>query len=167
MPLAQSRRILAEHLRHPPGMAVAGVRPEACMVISIKPSYARLIEAGSKQVEFRRRFPRGFQSGEAIFYLTSPVRAIAMVARITAVRRASPAALWKEFGAVGGVSGEEFDAYFAGISSGVALLLDQVRALPAPIGLNDPRLRAIQFKPPQSLAVLREESVLREIVGGS
>jgi predicted transcriptional regulator len=135
-------------------------------VISIKPSYARLIEAGSKRVEFRRRFPRRFQSGAAISYVTSPVRAIALFARIIAVRRASPAALWKRFGAVGGASRDEFDGYFEGISNGIALLLDQVRALQAPIELGDSRLRAIGFKPSQSLAVLWEGSALRELVGG-
>lgn len=168
MPLARSRQILADHLRHPPAPPAGATPPahcSACIVISIKPSYARLIAEGSKRVEFRRRFPRRFQSGQAIFYLTSPVCAIALLARITAVRRASPAALWKEFGAVGGASRDEFDEYFRGVGSGVALLLDQIRSLPAPIALNDLRLRAIGFKPPQSLMVLPGDSILRELAG--
>ncbi len=161
MPAAHPRQILADHLRHPPAPAT---EVPAYIVISIKPSYADLLATGKKQVEFRRRFPRDFQAGRAIFYVTTPVRAIALVARIVEVRRASPAALWHEFAATGGATRAAFDAYFAGATSGAALLLDDVHALPIPLRLDDPRLRAAGFKPPQSLALLAVDSALPGLI---
>jgi predicted transcriptional regulator len=159
MPLPSSRQLLVERLRHPPAPACI-----ATVVISIKHHYARLIEGGTKRVEFRRRFPKSFQTGQAIFYITSPTRAIALVARITAVHRATPAALWREFAAAGGAERKEFDAYFKGVAIGIALVLDRVRVLRVPLTLADPRLRAIDFRPPQSLAVLPANSPLSDIV---
>jgi predicted transcriptional regulator len=160
MPTAHRRQILANHLRHPPASALA----TPSIVISIKPHYAELIASGVKQVEFRRRFPRHFQAGQAIFYVTAPVRAMALVARITTVRRASPAVLWDEFGAQGGVTRAAFHAYIAGITTGVALLLEEARMLTASIPLDDARLLTAGFKPPQSVAVLRADSILRDLV---
>jgi predicted transcriptional regulator len=163
MPKALTRQVLAEHLRHPPA-SMEQKGGEGYVVISIKPNYASLIVDGTKQVEFRRRFPRAFTAGRAIFYISSPTRAIAMVARITAVRRATPKELWREFSEIGGTNRSDFNAYFTGAATGVALILDQIRPLPVSIPLSDPRLRAANFKPPQSLAVLPSESTLPRLV---
>lgn len=161
MPAAHPRQILADHLRHPPAEAAAA---PTYIVISIKPSYADLIAAGQKRVEFRRRFPSDFRTGQAIFYVTTPVRAIALIARIVEVRRASPAKLWQEFAATGGATRVAFDTYFAGVRTGAALVLDNLQILPTPIPLDDPRLRAAGFKPPQSLALLAPDSTLPDLI---
>jgi predicted transcriptional regulator len=149
--------MLARHLRQPP-------RTETTVLISVKPHYVRLIETGEKRVEFRRRFPREVGGGRAIFYVTTPVRRIEMVARITGVVRATPAALWRAFGEIGGTTRAAFDAYFAGARVGVALVLEEVRVLRPGIGLADPRLRAAGFRPPQSAMVLAAGSGVGELV---
>ncbi|MDB5319263.1 MAG: hypothetical protein JWN40_894 [Phycisphaerales bacterium] len=134
------------------------------MLISVKPHYAQLIETGEKRVEFRRRFPREVTGGRAIFYVSTPVRRIAMAARIARVVRGTPAVLWREFGEVGGTTRGAFDAYFTGARTGVALVLEDVRVLRPGIALADARLRAAGFRPPQSVAVLAAGSTVGELV---
>jgi predicted transcriptional regulator len=155
--MERSRRaLLAERLRHPPG--------EGAVLISIKPRYAELIELGEKRVEFRRRFPTRWSGGRALFYVTSPVRAVTMEAWIAGVRRGRPGELWEKFAEMSGVSRREFEAYFSGAQAGVALVLEGVRRLEAAVGLDDPRLRAIGFRPPQSVEVLAEGSPVLEML---
>jgi predicted transcriptional regulator len=154
-----SRRLmLAERLRSPPGVG------KGTVLMSIKPRYAELIERGEKRVEFRRRFPGRWLGGRALFYVTSPVRALAMEARIARVRRASPGELWREFADQSGGTRREFEAYFSGARAGVALVLDGVKPLACAMALDDPKLRALGFRPPQSMEVLAEGSPLLELI---
>jgi predicted transcriptional regulator len=159
MPTAH--QLLARHLRHPPAPRVAA---EPTVVLSIKPHYADLIGRGEKRVEFRRRFPKDLTTARAIFYVSSPVRAIALTARVAAVRRGTPAALWRAFADAGATGRAAFDAYFAGAAAGAALVLEGVAVLTRPIPLNDRRLAAIGFRPPQSLAVLDGASPLAALI---
>jgi predicted transcriptional regulator len=156
--VSEHRAMLARRLRHPPPPPPIAVEPT--VLISVKPHYARLIESGQKRVEFRRRFPKGVSGGRVIFYVTSPARRIELTARITTVRRATPKQLWREFTTIGGTTRADFDAYFAGAREGVALVLDEVHAVEPAIALDDPRLQEIDFRPPQSLAVLALRSPL-------
>src|SRR6266581_6215504 len=105
MTCTPAQRLLAEHLRRPPlSQPSSFADDKAMLLISIKPHYARMIERGEKTVEFRRRFPAGISGGRAIFYLTSPLRQIAMTARIARVERAAPRALWRQFVDIAGTS---------------------------------------------------------------
>jgi predicted transcriptional regulator len=158
-----AREILARHLRRPPGDRAAGAA--GAVLMSIKPVYARLIERGVKRVEFRRRFPIGIERGRVVFYVSSPVRAVTMVVGIERVVRGTPAELWEEFGEEAGASRGEFDEYFAGAHLGVALVLGEVRVLGRAIGLGDARLRAVGFRPPQSLVVLAGDSPVMDLLG--
>jgi predicted transcriptional regulator len=154
------RTLLADRLRHPPPT------DQRALLVSIKPHYATLIERGDKRVEFRRRFPSHWPAGPAFFYITSPVRADNLHARIASVTRATTARLWEDFGRLSGVTRREFDAYFAGARTGVALLLEDVRPL-GPIPLDDPRLRALGFRPPQSLEVLPASARILHLLNSS
>jgi len=155
------RTMLADRLRHPPPTH------EAAVLISIKPRYADLIERGEKRVEFRRRFPSDWSGGRAFFYVTSPVRALALSARISGVTRAAPAQLWAQFGNQSGATRAEFDEYFAGARTGAALLLENVSRMDPAIVLDDPRLQHLNFRPPQSLTVLPPTSALLKLLNSS
>src|SRR5438094_4478151 len=109
MTCTSAHRLLAEHLRRPPPMVGPTVEGVATILISIKPHYARMIERGERGVEFRRRFPGGISRGCALFYLSSPLRQIAMTARIVRVERATPRTLWRQFADVAGTRRAEFD----------------------------------------------------------
>jgi predicted transcriptional regulator len=164
---ATARHLLARHLRHPPAIVNDDAKASA-VIIAIKPHYADLIARGEKRVEFRRRLPKRVTAGAlAIFYVSSPTRAITMTARIASVERATPAALWRTHGAAGGTTRTAFDAYFAGAAQGVALLLDGVRVLNRPLALADARRVASGFRPPQSVAVLPPQSSLIATVRGA
>lgn len=154
---AEHQELLAAHLRHPPADVPT-------VLLSIKPGYADLIALGLKRIEFRRRFPREITTARALFYASTPTRAITLTATIAQVRRGRPAALWDAYAPLAGLPRPAFDAYFAHAATGVALLLENVTPLPRPIALADPRLRAIHFRPPQSLAVLDADSPLLRMV---
>lgn len=158
--------MLARRLRHPPPPPPS-IAVEPTVLISIKPHYARLIELGQKRVDFRRRFPRELTAGRAIFYISSPARRIELIARITTVRRATPQQLWREFTSIGGTRRADFDAYFAGAREGVALVLDEVQSLRPAIPLEDRRLQEMDFRPPQSLAVVPTTSPLLKLLNSS
>src|SRR5258706_11145047 len=89
----------AGHLRQPP---IGKATTETTVLISVKPHYAQLIESGEKRVEFRRRFPPEVSGGRAIFYVSTPVRRIAMTARNPPGVGGGPNALWGEFPEAGG-----------------------------------------------------------------
>jgi predicted transcriptional regulator len=155
MPASRARHLLANHLRHPPPAAVETL---PFILLSIKPHYAHLIAAGQKLTEFRRRFPRNITRARAIFYVTAPTRAIALTASITEVVRAAPVDLWQRFAQTSGTDQATFQTYLTGLATGVALVLESVEEINPPIELTDPRL--VDFRPPQSLAVLPPRSPL-------
>jgi predicted transcriptional regulator len=73
--------------------------------------------------------------------------------------------LWQQFGGEGAATRGEFDAYFAGATSGVAVVLGKVRVVRPAVSLEDARLRGVGFRPPQSWVVLGEGSALAGMVG--
>jgi predicted transcriptional regulator len=137
------------------------------LLLSIHPRFADLIEEGRKVVEFRRRFPNGVNAGQIIFYVTDPAREIRLVAKISGVQRASPAQLWNDFHCLAGVERDAFDAYFAGRQTGVAILLREVKRLPAPLPLAGAKLRRLGFRPPQSVVRIAPASSLLKLVSGA
>jgi predicted transcriptional regulator len=155
--MPDARHLLAARLRQPPA-----ADPAPALVLSIKPRYADLIETGRKRVEFRRRFPADVTRARALLYVSSPVQAIRLACVICEVHRAQPHDLWRNFGEHSGVTRRDFDAYFDGSATAIALLLTDVRRLSPPLPLNGPVLRAIDFHPPQSLALLPRHSPLNE-----
>lgn len=163
MPTMSSTRdhhLLAHHLRHPPPLAIDPIT----LVLSLKPPFARAIAAGTKRVDFRRRFPKNIAAARALIYTSSPLRALTLTATITAVHRAPTDQLWRLFSTVAGVSHDELTTYLAGAPDPAALLLADVQPLPHPIPLEDPRLRAAGFRPPQSLTVLPPDSPLLQFL---
>jgi predicted transcriptional regulator len=135
------------------------------VLLSIKPHYADLIEAGLKLVEFRRRFPAKIRSARALFYVTAPVQELRLAGDIDHVARASPRSLWRDFSRLAGVQRADFDDYFAHADRGVALILRNVHRIAAPLPLASASLRSIGFRPPQSLCVLPPTSPLLHVLG--
>ena len=69
------------------------------IIISIRPPHVDHILAGRKTVELRRRFPECAGSGALLLiYASKPEQSLIGAARIEAVRRMSPAGLWRSFG---------------------------------------------------------------------
>jgi predicted transcriptional regulator len=157
---SDARHQLAARLRHPPADPSDHLAGHHTLVLSIKPRYAELIDAGRKRIEFRRRFPADVTRARALLYTSSPVQAIELTCTIAQVHRGATRALWRDFNHHAGVTRDEFNTYFDGTSTGVALLLTDVQRLSPPLPLNGPVLRAVDFRPPQSLALLPPQSPL-------
>jgi len=141
------------------------------LLLSIHPKHVDAILSGTKQVELRRRKPH-IQSGPALIYATSPRMELAARVHVTSVVRAPLGMLWRSVREVAGVSRREFYDYLAGLDSGVAIWLSDVKPIRSPIPLSKLRTIWQGFQPPQGFCYLnppgrgfgRFEKALRTIV---
>jgi predicted transcriptional regulator len=129
------------------------------VLVSIQPIYASKILDGRKTVELRRKFPEvGTTGATALIYSSSPVSAIVGCARIKYVLKLPIRRIWKEHGAAACISKDKFDAYFAGLRYGFAIIFERVQPLKR-------QLKAIDLEaqfgivPPQSYRYLTEECI--------
>jgi predicted transcriptional regulator len=130
------------------------------ILISLAPRHAENIFAGRKQIELRRRTMHVNPGTIVWVYVTLPVGSIVGRARITALHRGAPAALWAQFGPVSGLSEAEFLAYLDGVEEGVVLLLEDARHLRLPLSLAAIRQIAVGFNPPQFFIRLGQQHPL-------
>ena len=129
------------------------------VLVSIRPFYASKILDGQKTVELRRRFPQTAAMGAmALFYSSSPVRAIVGFARIKHVLKLPISKIWKEHGAAACISKEDFDAYFTGLRHGFVILFEEVQSLKKQVKASDLEAQ-FGIVPPQSYCYLAAECV--------
>lgn len=121
---------------------------EDSIMLSVSPGYARSILAGAKSVELRRRAPRISPGTRAWLYSTLPVGQVVAVLTIGDVVEAPLAELWLRYGPHAAIMRKDFDAYFAGLSHGAALIIRDVQALKDPVSLSEIR-KGGAFQPPQ------------------
>jgi predicted transcriptional regulator len=120
------------------------------VIFSIKPKYADQIMAGAKTIELRRRFSNEALIGaRAFIYSSTPAKAMIGYATIGDVRRLSVAEIWDQYSDEAGVTREEFDEYFRGVSEGYAISLRDARRFTTSATINDLRER-FGFRAPQS-----------------
>lgn len=118
-------------------------------LLSIKPIYANAILDGKKKVEFRKRaFKR--QVSHVVIYATTPVQRVVGWFKTKRLEQMSPSALWKRFATVGGISKDDFNTYYNGSESGVAIHVDHPRRLANPISIKRIKISVA----PQSYAYL-------------
>lgn len=111
-------------------------RSGSAILLSVRPKFADLIVAGTKQVELRRSIPAQ-RVGTIAVYSCSPVQSIVALADVREIIEASPSKLWslaKEHG--GGLAKTELFAYFDAKKTGYALMLENVRAFSRPVNPN-------------------------------
>jgi predicted transcriptional regulator len=120
------------------------------ILISVKPSYARMIIEGSKTIELRRRFTETMSPDMRILvYSTSPIKQIIGECQLQAVHRLPLGELWHLACRDAMISWSTFKSYFDGLQEGYGLVLKHPRAFDNPISLNE--LRAVHnTNPPQS-----------------
>lgn len=136
------------------------------ILISLAPRHAENIFAGRKQIELRRRTMHIAPGTLVWIYVTLPVGAIVGRAKVSAIHNADPLALWNEFGAVSGLSENEFLGYLDGVEEGVVLVLEDARYLRLPISLAALREIAGGFNPPQFFMRLDDEHPLGATIVG-
>ena len=123
------------------------------LLLSIHPRHVDSILSGTKRVELRRRKPR-IACGTALIYATSPRKQLVASFQISSVVRAPLGLLWQSVREVAGVSRREFDTYFKGLQSGVAIRIADVTEFRMPIPLSELRVAMRGFNPPQGFCYL-------------
>lgn len=122
---------------------------DANVLISIHEKHAAKIKSGEKLVELRRRNLRISAGTRLWIYSTAPTASIELIATVKAVILGSPSEIWRKFGPLAAVSREEFDHYFKGSDTAVALELTAIRELHRPIRLSEIRKVSRKFHPPR------------------
>jgi predicted transcriptional regulator len=120
------------------------------VLLSIRPEYALKILDGTKTVELRRRFPRSYQHGRVILYISHPVKAIVGGFHISRIMEGDPDAIWEAAGTISGISREKFNDYYFGTANGYAIFIDRVWRYKTPIPLDLLRQDIPNFTVPQS-----------------
>ena len=120
------------------------------MVLSIHPRHVEKILEGSKSVELRRTRPLVGPGQPVAIYATLPSGALVATCRISEIQAGTPPEIWRLVGDATGLTRVEFDEYFEGADSAVALHLVAVTALVDEITLEDLRAQGRRFHPPQT-----------------
>ena len=127
-------------------------------LLSIKPQYANAILDGRKKVEFRKRvFARAVT--HIVIYATAPIGRIVGWFKVGKTAEKSPAALWRSFSKVGGITAKDFNAYYKNAALGVAIGVSNPRRLPKPVAVS-----RVGATPPQSYAYLPPSALARIVV---
>ena len=120
------------------------------VIFSIKPKYADQIMAGKKRVELRRRFTNEATIGACAFiYSSTPTKAMVGYATIADVRRLPVDEIWEQYADQTGVSRQEFESYFRGLSHGYVIALRDPQRLKISASIHYLRER-FGFRAPQS-----------------
>jgi len=127
----------------------------ADLVISVRPRFAERIVAGTKTVEFRRRFSPRMVGRRAAIYSCAPDKSIVGECTIKSVTIGTPGAIWERFGAAAGCTAEEFFGYTDGSANASAVELSDIKPYFAPLSLNQLEdITGQKLRPPQSYALL-------------
>jgi predicted transcriptional regulator len=137
--------------------------PERLMILSVHPYFVSKILDGSKTVELRRTRP-AIQPGQPVaIYATMPDAAVVATCRIARVETGSTNEIWSSTAYAAGVTRGEFNTYFRGSRSAVALHLEDVALLVNKVELSQLRARG-EFHPPQTWHFF-DAARLRTILG--
>jgi len=121
------------------------------VLISVKPEYAEKILEGKKKYEFRRSIFKRNDIEKVYIYSSSPIRKIIASFQIEKIIKDSPEMIWNLCQKYGGISKEDFFAYFKNSDSAYAIKICNVVIFQEPI---DPYDIIEGFKPPQSFYYL-------------
>lgn len=130
------------------------------IVLSIRPQFAEKIFGGTKTVELRRVRPKQIKRGVLVLvYVSSPIKSLVGAFKVEQVFERPLAELWEMVSAQAGITREEFDQYYNGASSGVAIFFTEVWKLSKPIELHDLKEQEMGFQPPQSFRYATEKEL--------
>jgi len=121
------------------------------IILSIRPKYADLIFTGQKSIELRRIRPKHLGNGDLVLvYVSSPVKSLVGGFTVKHIIESPIPVLWQAVRSGASLSRDEFDKYFTGSTSGVAIVVGDTWCLREPLLLEDLRQRKAGFLPPQS-----------------
>lgn len=127
---------------------------ERIVLLPIQPRFARSIMNGEKKVEFRKvRFRN--EVSHVVMYASSPIQKILGYFEVSYIDEDSPKELWARYNAVAGMFQDEFQAYYASFTRGVAIGIGSICALRNPVPL---RTLGESLTAPQSFVYLTAEA---------
>jgi predicted transcriptional regulator len=129
------------------------------LLLSIQPRYAELIFNEKKKVELRKVRPRVNRGDFLFIYVSSPEKVLLGSCEVEAVIQSSPDTLWKLVNKKSGITKAEFHEYFEGVSTGYAILIQNVQKFNQSIELSQLQQEWDGFHPPQSYRYLTIEEV--------
>ena len=132
-----------------------GRASDRTLLVSIHNHYARLILAGKKSVELRRRFDASAAGSRMLIYATQPTAAVIGHVDIEKMDVLPVDELWQQHGESAVISTEDFKLYYDGADTGCALLLSNPTTYQSPVPLKNLR-EEYGLNAPQSYLVLKE-----------
>ena len=132
---------------------------DRALFFSVKPTFADLLLSGEKTVELRRVRPRATAGTLAIVYASTPVRAVLGTCTVADIGEEHPSVIWSLHGPRTGLRWQEFNEYFLGQGSAVAITVIAPRRLGEPVPLRVLRAEPFGFSPPQSFRYITGRQV--------
>lgn len=130
------------------------------MLLSIRPRHVANILAGRKTVELRRSRPAITAGQPVAIYSTLPEAAMVALCIVGDIEVDTPDAVWRRVGASTAIELSEYQRYFHGTQTAVALHLTQVVKLNLPVSLDHLRVGG-SFQPPQTWHFLDANQIER------
>jgi predicted transcriptional regulator len=136
------------------------MRADTALLLSLRPRFANALVGGEKTVELRRTRPASATPGQLVLlYAASPDRQMVGTATVASIDVASPDEIWLAHREGVAISRLEFDQYFDGASTAVAIVIEEAKALGRPRPLDELRRRWRGFRPPQSFRYVEPAEV--------
>ncbi|RKZ73528.1 MAG: hypothetical protein DRQ57_14045 [Gammaproteobacteria bacterium] len=126
------------------------------ILLSVRPKYADKIFERTKTVELRRIRPKLLEEGDLVLlYVSSPVQALTGAFKVDKIIEKPLKDLWRMVRKKAGITRQEFDNYYDGVSVGVGIFfkVQDVQQLDKPISLDI--LKEQFFHPPQGFRYCR------------
>jgi len=120
------------------------------MLMSIRPTYAEQIMAGTKTVELRRQRPNFAVGGLVVLYASRPVQALVGAFQLGGLETDNPAELWPRIAHNADVAWDSYRDYFRGATSAVGLHVGAKWIVKDTLSLREIRTEWPEFRPPQS-----------------
>ena len=136
------------------------------ILLSIRPKYANKIFEQIKTVELRKVRPKRLEPGDLVLiYVSSPVQALVGAFKVDQIVEKPLKDLWHIVRKKAGVTRQEFENYYEGVSAGVGIFwsVQNLWQLPEPITLE--MLKQQHFHPPQGFryATTSETAFFNEV----
>lgn len=126
-------------------------------LLAVQPRFANKLMDGTKHVEFRKGRFKGDIS-VVVVYSSSPIRRIIGFFSVLGVVEGSPKELWELFSSLGGITEEDYWAYYGEAPNAVAIVVQSVNRLPNPVPLEVVKQNS---RAPQSFEYLRVSQFAR------
>ncbi|MBN1991765.1 MAG: hypothetical protein JW953_03610 [Anaerolineae bacterium] len=131
------------------------------ILLAVRPQSANQIFEGSKTVDLRRVRPRYINPGTLVLlYVAAPVKTIAGAFKVGKVVEAPLEALWSQVNGQAGVTREEFEAYYGGLTRGVGIFFLEVRRFTDPLPFQELKEKMAGFYPPQGFRYVKPDELM-------